>query len=60
MIVISNNLDMNTIGGESSKYVCDVLEFHYLSTYDGIERAWTYSYFEHGLIHIEKFLTIFS
>lgn len=33
-IVISNYLDMNTLGGENSKSRWDILELHYSSTYD--------------------------
>jgi hypothetical protein len=39
LLVISNDLDKNTLGGESSKSGCDVLEFHYLNTYDAIHLA---------------------
>ena len=36
LFVFSNELDKNTFGGESSKFGCDVLEFHYSSSYDAI------------------------
>ena len=39
LLVLSNDLDKNTLRGESSKSGCDVLEFHYSSTYDTIHRA---------------------
>ena len=39
LLVLSNDLDKNTLGGESSKSGCDVLDFHYSSTYDVIHRA---------------------
>jgi hypothetical protein len=39
LLVISNDMDKNTFEGESSKSGCDVLEFHYSSTYDVIHRA---------------------
>jgi hypothetical protein len=39
LLVISNDLDNNTVGGESSKSGCDVLEFHYSSTYNAIHCA---------------------
>ena len=35
----SNDLDTNAFGGKSSKSGCNILEFHYLSTYDAIHRA---------------------
>ena len=39
LLILSNDLDKNTLDGENSKSVCDVLEFHYSSTYDAIHRA---------------------
>jgi hypothetical protein len=39
LLIFSNDLDKNTLGGDSSKSWCDVLEFYYLSTYDAIHHA---------------------
>ena len=39
LFVLSNDLDKNTLRGESSKSGCDVLEFYYSSTCDAIHRA---------------------
>ena len=39
LLVLFNDLDKNTLGGKSSKFGCDVLEFYYSSTYDAIHRA---------------------
>ena len=36
MLVLSNDWNKNTLGGESSKYGCNLLEFYYSSTYDAI------------------------
>jgi hypothetical protein len=39
LLVLLNDLDKNTLGGESSKFGYDVLEFHYSSTYVAIHRT---------------------
>ena len=39
LFVLTNDLDKNTLGRESSKFGYDVLEFYYWSTYDVIYRA---------------------
>ena len=38
LLVLSNDLDTNILGGESSKFGCNVLEFYYSSIYDAIHR----------------------
>ena len=39
LLVFSNDLDKNILRGESSKSGCNVLKFHYSSTYDVIHRV---------------------
>jgi hypothetical protein len=41
LLILINDLENNTFGGESSKFGCDVLEFHYSSTYNAIHCAAT-------------------
>src|SRR6202048_4938418 len=57
LLVFSNDLDKNTLGGENLKSGCDVLEFHYSSTYDAIHRAPT-NVFRKELFILKNFLTL--
>jgi hypothetical protein len=57
LLVLSNNLDNNTLGGESSKSGCDVLEFYYSSIYDAIHRAST-NFLRKKLFILKNFLTL--
>jgi hypothetical protein len=57
LLVLSNDLDKNPLGGESSKSGCDVLEFHYSSTYDAIHRAPT-NILRKELFILKNFLTL--
>lgn len=57
LIVLSNDLDKNTLGGESSKSGCNVLDFHYSSTYDAIHRAPT-NVSRKELFILKNFLTL--
>ena len=57
VIVLSNDLDKNTGGGESSKSVSDILEFRYSSTYDAIHRAPTI-FLRNELFIPKNFLTL--
>jgi hypothetical protein len=56
-LVLSNDLDKNPLGGESSKSGCDVLDFHYSSTYDAIHRAPT-NILRKKLFILKNFLTL--
>jgi hypothetical protein len=57
VIVLSNDLDKNILGSESSKSVSDVLEFRYSSTYDAIHRAPT-TFERKKLFILKNFLTL--
>ena len=57
MFVLSNDLDKNTLGGENSKFGCDVLELQYFSTHDAIHRAPT-NVLRKKLFILKNFLTL--
>ena len=57
LLVLSNDLNKNTLGGESLKSGCDVLEFHYSSTYDVIHRTPT-NVLRKKLFILKNFLTL--
>jgi hypothetical protein len=57
LVVLPNDFDKNTLGGESSKSGCDVLDFHYSSTYDAIHHAPT-NVLRKELFILKNFLTL--
>ena len=57
LLVLSNDLDKSTFRGKSSKCGCDVLEFHYSSSYDIIHCAPT-NVSRKQLFILKNFLTL--